>query len=60
MAIHQWGFLTGMKEEGRNPRPLIQMACASALAFHTVNLAPPLAEDTFSENTIQKLNFEIQ
>jgi hypothetical protein len=60
MLIHQWGFLTGMKEECRNPRLLIQMARASSLSFDTVNLASPLAEDTFSENTIQKLNFEIQ
>ena len=60
MSINQWGFLTGMEEERRNPRRLIQMARASSLSFNTVNLASPLAEDTFSENTIQKLNFEIQ
>jgi hypothetical protein len=36
------------------------VASAFPLAFDAVDLTPPLAEDTFSKNTIQKFDFHIQ
>jgi hypothetical protein len=49
-----------MAEERRNPGCAIQMAGAFSLPLYAIYLAPPLAEHAFSENTIQKLDLEIQ
>ena len=49
-----------MAEERCNSGRATQVAGAFPLTFDAVDLTPPLAENTFSKNTIQKFNFNIQ
>jgi hypothetical protein len=49
-----------MAEESRNPGSAIKMASAFPLILHSVDPAPPFAEDAFVEDSIRNLALEIQ